>query len=212
MQEAQNNHELVSALVDGQLCGDAFAQAVEWVTEAKDARLTWQAYHVVGEVLRSGVAERSDRDAAFMQRLKLGLQQDTPYESNGDAPYFIAVSSVNTGGGGINRTRDVASNDSSYRWKLVAGLASLAIVSMIGWQVGGGWSATQLGGAQLAQQQPVQPFVSRQPVVAGNDLQVMIRDPQLDALLAAHRQFGGTSALQMPAGFIRNATFEGAAR
>jgi sigma-E factor negative regulatory protein RseA len=37
---------------------------------------------------------------------------------------------------------------------------------------------------------------------------VMIRDPQLDALLAAHRQFGGTSALQMPAGFLRRATFE----
>jgi len=36
----------------------------------------------------------------------------------------------------------------------------------------------------------------------------MIRDPQLDALLAAHRQFGGTSALQMPAGFLRRATFE----
>jgi sigma-E factor negative regulatory protein RseA len=41
---------------------------------------------------------------------------------------------------------------------------------------------------------------------------VMIRDPQLDALLAAHRQFGGTSALQMPTGFLRNATFEEGAR
>jgi sigma-E factor negative regulatory protein RseA len=39
----------------------------------------------------------------------------------------------------------------------------------------------------------------------------MLRDPQLDALLAAHRQFGGTSALQMPSGFLRNATYtEGA--
>ncbi|OYU41868.1 MAG: anti-anti-sigma factor, partial [Burkholderiales bacterium PBB4] len=42
--------------------------------------------------------------------------------------------------------------------------------------------------------------------------QVMIRDPHLAALLAAHKQFGGTSALQMPAGFLRNATFEGPAR
>jgi hypothetical protein len=31
----------------------------------------------------------------------------------------------------------------------------------------------------------------------------MLRDPQLDALLAAHRQFGGTSALQTPTGFLR---------
>jgi sigma-E factor negative regulatory protein RseA len=45
--------------------------------------------------------------------------------------------------------------------------------------------------------------------VAGNEgQQVMIRDPRLDELLAAHKQFGSTSALQMPAGFLRNATFE----
>jgi sigma-E factor negative regulatory protein RseA len=37
---------------------------------------------------------------------------------------------------------------------------------------------------------------------------VMLRDPQLDAFLAAHRQFGGASALQTPAGFLRNANFE----
>jgi sigma-E factor negative regulatory protein RseA len=30
--------------------------------------------------------------------------------------------------------------------------------------------------------------------------------------MAAHRQFGGTSALQMPTGFLRNATFEESAR
>jgi sigma-E factor negative regulatory protein RseA len=41
---------------------------------------------------------------------------------------------------------------------------------------------------------------------------VMIRDPRLDALLAAHRQFGGASALQMPSGFMRNATFEDGGR
>ena len=43
--------------------------------------------------------------------------------------------------------------------------------------------------------------------------QVMIRDPRLDELLAAHRQLGNnTSALQMPAGFLRNATFAGRER
>ena len=42
---------------------------------------------------------------------------------------------------------------------------------------------------------------------------VMIRDPRLDEMLAAHRQLGGgASALQSPAGMLRNATFEGPAR
>jgi sigma-E factor negative regulatory protein RseA len=40
----------------------------------------------------------------------------------------------------------------------------------------------------------------------------MIRDPQLDRLLAAHRQFGGATALQTSSGFLRSATFEGPAR
>ena len=39
----------------------------------------------------------------------------------------------------------------------------------------------------------------------------MLRDPRLDELLAAHRQLGG-AALQMPSGFLRNATFEGPGR
>jgi sigma-E factor negative regulatory protein RseA len=40
----------------------------------------------------------------------------------------------------------------------------------------------------------------------------MIRDPRLDELLAAHKQAGGATALQMPSGFLRNATFDGADR
>jgi sigma-E factor negative regulatory protein RseA len=37
---------------------------------------------------------------------------------------------------------------------------------------------------------------------------VMLRDPELDALMAAHQQMGGHSAWQMPSGFLRNATYE----
>jgi sigma-E factor negative regulatory protein RseA len=34
----------------------------------------------------------------------------------------------------------------------------------------------------------------------------VLRDPRLEQLLAQHRQYGGMSALQMPAGFLRDAT------
>ena len=36
----------------------------------------------------------------------------------------------------------------------------------------------------------------------------MIRDARLDGYLAAHKQFGGTSALGVPSGFLRNATHD----
>ena len=36
----------------------------------------------------------------------------------------------------------------------------------------------------------------------------VVRDARLEELLAAHKQFGATSALQEPSGFLRNATFD----
>ncbi|MDB5931304.1 MAG: anti sigma-E protein RseA, partial [Polaromonas sp.] len=36
----------------------------------------------------------------------------------------------------------------------------------------------------------------------------IVRDARLEELLAAHKQFGATSAFQESSGFLRNATFE----
>ena len=79
MQEVVNNRELLSALADGQLHGEEFARTVEWAGDAEEGRLTWHTYHVVRDVLRFGDAMESSRDAAFMQRLKLGLQQEASH-------------------------------------------------------------------------------------------------------------------------------------
>ena len=216
MQETMKNHELVSALADGQLRGAEFARTVQWLSQTEDARLSWHAYHLVGDVLRSGETMINAHDAAFVQRLKLCLQQEVPLVPSVDATYLTDEKTKLTRTNGINRSENWAANDTSFRWKLLAGAASLAVVSVIGWQALSGWG-DQRGADQFAQVpvQTVKPEVALQqeaPAVAAGEPQRMIRDPQLDALLAAHRQFGGTSALQMPAGFLRNATFEGAAR
>ncbi len=106
--------------------------------------------------------------------------------------------------------RGASANDAQFRWKLVAGLASVVAVAALSWSAlvpaGGGGQAAPL----LAQAVPaVQGAPGVQAVaMAGPGRQVMMRDPRLDQLLVAHKQFGGTSALQMPAGFLRNATYE----
>ena len=84
----------------------------------------------------------------------------------------------------------------------------------MGWALVVTQNSTASGGALLAQ---VQPAAAPAMAVATTsarpgDEAVMLRDPQLDELLAAHKQFAGSSALQSPAGFLRNATFEGPAR
>jgi len=212
MQDIEKNLELVSALADGQLHDDEYARALAFVNETEDARLTWHAYHVVGDVLRSGTAVNADRDAAFLGRLRRSLQQEAPPVANEVTIDLIAAHEVSMVDRGLNGLNEEAANESRYRWKWWAGLASLATISLIGWQVlvvGSDPGVTP----QLAQVTPVKPEVtSSSQLVVSREPQVMIRDPQLDALLAAHRQFGGTSALQMPTGFLRNATFEGAAR
>jgi sigma-E factor negative regulatory protein RseA len=163
-------------------------------------------------VLRAGQAIDSSRDSAFLARLKLGLQQETLRPISFDASDVNPEPALTEAADSPINLKTESANDSFFRWKWVAGLASLAVVSVMGWQTISVGShpheATQL--AQVTTS-PNTPVIPAQPTnVAGSA--VMIRDPQLDALLAAHRQFGGTSALQMPAGFLRNATFEGATR
>jgi sigma-E factor negative regulatory protein RseA len=158
------------------------------------------------------------RDADFVQRLKLRLQQEPLGLADFVATDLEAYGALSTRADGMEASEYKAANDTVFRWKLLAGVASMVVVSLIGWQAGGGWG-DRAGVPKLAQapiQVPVQTHQTEvaalQPALVGGEPQVMIRDRQLDALLAAHKQFGGTSALQVPTGFLRNATFEGATR
>ena len=234
----------ISALADGQLRGAAFARTVERMAADGEARATWHAYHVVGEVLRSGPGSCTG-DADFLTRLQARLAAEPMPARPGlpasvqtpDAIKRIANNDLATRTLGQNDAEKPAANTARFSWKLVAGFASVAAVAAIGWGVVGGLGGLDGGAAapQLAQQSApadspgaaprVAPVVARAAPVAADTAplvqqaltvagqpQVMIRDPRIDELMAAHKQFGGTSALQMPAGFLRNATFEGPAR
>ncbi len=106
----------------------------------------------------------------------------------------------------VARPQEAANdNDGLFRWKMVAGVAALAAVGSIVWGLVG--QQTAPSGAQLAQQSPTQNVITVQANAgSGQEPLVMIRDPRLDELLAAHKQFGGMSALQQPAGSLRSAS------
>ena len=107
--------------------------------------------------------------------------------------------------------RPVAANDAVFRWKLVAGLASLAAVVAVTWTIGTGGQDGQLAGPQMASATPMSESASTiQPVVVQTAQGQVLRDARLEQLLSEHRQFGGMSALQAPAGFLRNATYDAA--
>ncbi|MDB5913931.1 MAG: Sigma-E factor negative regulatory protein-like protein [Ramlibacter sp.] len=189
--DKMDNREIISALADGQLQGEAFVRGVQAAAADAQARQAWCAYHVVGEVLRTGRASAGSPPEDFLARLQQRLRDEQPLA----APLMTAPAPV--------RPDRAAAND--WRWKLVAGFASVAAVTAVGLNMIGapvGNSAQpQLAAAPGAAAQATQASASS-----------MIRDPRLDQLLAAHRQFGGATALQSSSGFLRNATFEAPAR
>ena len=152
-------------------------------------------------------------DPAFLGRLREQLALEPRHAGVATAQPLVQVAPAPREA--APHAQDAAANASVFRWKLAAGFASLAAVAALGWNAYLGLGGTAPQGAQLAAAQPPAEAVAPAFVATAGGpqgQQIMIRDPRLDELLAAHKQFGSTSALQMPAGFLRNATFEAPAR
>lgn len=197
--------EEISALADGRLSGSDFVHVVEAMAADDAARATWHDYHLIGDILRRGEQAAVGGGQEFLSRFQARMLNEPLLAE--PLLTFVTVQS-----GSLGRAEQLPANDAIFRWKLVAGLASLVAVVAIAWtatgELGPASSSQQLAQARSPMVATVAPM-SAQPVIsASGESQVMLRDPRLDELLAAHKQFGGTSALQMPAGFLRNATFE----
>ncbi len=189
-----SSREVLSALADGELRGAEFAAALDDAQQAESLE-TWHRYHLIGEVLRSSQTRCSAaHDSAFLQTLRGRLGTESVTLVAAIEPIVV---------------RADAANDGVWRWKMVAGLASVTAIGVMAWSVAGpllsGGSGAVLARADNG------PMPSGAVLVASPE-GTILRDARLDEMLAAHRQVGGNSALQMPAGFLRNATFEGNAR
>jgi sigma-E factor negative regulatory protein RseA len=206
----------ISALMDGALHGQD-ADAALAAAAQPEGRERWQLYHLIGDTLRAAdLAAHHDEGVLAGVRAAIRGPALVPEPVR----WMPAV------------LRHKAANDGMFRWKLVSGFASVVAVVAIGWNV---WSFSNVpSGQQMARAQAVSlPLAQLAPPpqvvklvvpsatanasgaaaaapdaqrLATSGDQQMLRDPQLDRLLAAHRRvaaFGdGTSV------FLRNATFE----
>lgn len=195
MEHDLKQREQLSALADGQLQGDEWTQALRFAAQ-DDGRDTWQLYHLVGDVLRSSELARADDGRAFLAQLHQKMAEEDPLPTRSMPEAQVQVLPV-------QMPVRQAANASVFRWKMVAGVASLAAVAAIGWNALDALRSSSPG-PQLASA----PAATQVAATGSQDQQVMLRDPRLDELLAAHKQFGGATALQMPAGFLRNANFD----
>lgn len=186
-----------------------------WAEPRQDAKAleTWHAYQVVGDALRGGLPLVTATPApSFLAGFQARFHQELsalPRMPAQEAPMGKAV---------LDPSRATAANDASFRWKMVAMAASVAAVMAVSWSVLGAFSGdgTPGAGPQIAVTEPrAEPSVvavtepePASPVIVRTGQGLLIRDARLEALLAEHRQYGGMSALQKPAGFLRNATYD----
>ena len=208
--------ERMSALADGALDAHAVASACAlWRADA-DARATWHAYQLIGDVLRSDdLAHGASTDAGFMQALRTRLADEAtvlapqPLASTDPKP-AVAVTAARRSG----------------RWSwlapsaVAAGFVAVAGVLMItrapdnaagaGPQVASLTPAAMPAMVSASALLPAPPATGDIQALAGNSQ--FVRDAQLDRYLAAHKQFAGSSALGVPSGFLRAATVEMAGR
>jgi sigma-E factor negative regulatory protein RseA len=177
----------ISDLADGQLQGDAFAQAMTLMNASGQARAQWHSLHLVGDVLRGKTPVSSADGADFLEKFRANMAKEPLLQVASDATL-------------IKFKQAAASNEPFFSWKWATGLGALAASVMLGLNLVGTTAVAPVTtGSQLVQ--------TSVPVTVDGQNAVMLRNPQLDALIAAHSQVGGGSAFQMPSGFLRSATF-----
>lgn len=192
--------ECLSAMVDGELGPTELVHAVGAAVGDPHSTRQWHAYHVVGDALRSAELAAAGKDLEFLQKFecRLALEAARPSANHNAMPgtldHGASMHSANAG---------------TLRWKLVAGAACSALAIVVGI---GQWQSGLQPHLQLSSVPAHSPSTMVSAVQPEAGTPVMIRDPELDGLLAAHQQLGGHSALQRSSGFLRNATFEVPAR
>ena len=212
--------ERLSALADGELeAGAVAALCTQWGQSA-EARATWHAYQLIGDVLRSDdLAGDPARDARFIESLRARLAAE---------PVVFApqpVAGPTAGARQVGRMAAAARRARRWSWMaptaVAAGFVAVAGVLTLTRTSGTlpeqqptlasglGQARNDAGAPAATLVGPTARSAEPQSLVASGEL---IRDARLDRYLAAHKQFAGSSALGVPSGFLRNATAEAAAR
>lgn len=215
--------ELVSALMDGQLRGPLLAQTVHDSSCDPQWLRRWDEYHLIGDAMRSPNAQGASFAAGspdFLARLRRRLAEEAPQQAQVKAQASSVVRHAVVPAFFKALTgRESPSKQSGFQpvllWQAVSACASTAALAAVAWHV----LLPVADGPQWAQSAPqqlsdakAQASSTALPVPDGLEIVdspkgPMLREAQLQNLLAAHKQASGNLALATPAGFLRSATF-----
>ena len=222
-EDRQEIRAMVWNLADGRLSGEAFGRAVQAAWQDAEGARAWHLTHLVGDVMRSQELAGRCLGAEFVQAVQTRIATEVFEPRAAHAVPRPADAAGLSEGLGEGR----ADPANGWSWHMVAGVGAMALALVAAFSLGGHWPSAEPAGT-LAQsgKLPEAPVLAAKPsaspaptpaaetaaaqvnATAAATPAVMLRDPRLDELLAAHRQMGGTSALQKPAGFFRNAAHQ----
>lgn len=184
-QDSDETWAALSSLADGEAGSEVQERCLVMWAEQAAARERWRHYQLIGDVLRSReLARDGAHDAAFLSALRERLARE-PVVLRPTRPTLV------------RRLRAWAAPMAA-----TAGVAAVAgVVVMLR-------SAPTPGDApQVAARPSTQPVAVSAPALVQQTQPVngrLIRDARLDRYLAAHRQSGTGTALQMPGGVVRS--------
>lgn len=208
--------EQISALADGEL-GDQHMEAAFAALRHQEARVDWEIYHQIGDVLRSDDMAVT-MSPQFNKRMLERLESEPTIVA---LPNTSFVSEHMVAGNVVQpRASIVPGSSSARRWAvpgmIAAAVATVAFVATPQLMVAmKGGSPLQGNESAIASAEQVQALkTSDTPLVAGQVASVaatmpegvVLRDPRIDDYLLAHQRF--SPSMYSTAQFARSATFE----
>lgn len=179
--------QALSSLADGQADANEQSRCLDQWSARADVRARWHEYQVIGDVMRSDeLGSSAADDAAFLQALRGRIAQEPqrllPAAAARPAPRRPAW------------LAPVA---------MAAGVGAVALTLTTLWPgvAPGPQSAVSLAAQRAPASAAAAPTAAPQVHMVSGQL---IRDARLDRYLAAHRQGGSGSALQMPGAVVRS--------
>ncbi len=204
----------LSALADGELAGEGVRRLCLTWRDDPEMRETWHAYNVIGDVMRSeDLASSIARDERFLAGLRARLADEPVVLAPQAAPpridHVAGAAFAPAGGRRANGRNWMAPVAVAAGFVMVVG--SMVVVTRAPAP-----SVTESARSSLTSPAPVAVAVDSHGRVASSPEFVatgeVIRDPQLDRYLLAHKQFSGGGAVGAPSAFLRNAATEVPAR
>ncbi|WP_259373483.1 sigma-E factor negative regulatory protein [Aquincola tertiaricarbonis] len=229
--DQQTRRQALSDLMDGAADDGAVARACAAWREDGQSRADWYAYHLIGDVLRSeDLAHRPQRDEAFLAALRTRLAAEPVVLAPQQAPQIelpqpLAAPRRAANGGPAGRAGTGRRSFWRRAWAAPTAVAAgfMAVAGVLVVTRVAEVPGTAPGGAVIAGAPAtagIQPVVATLPPAQATAVPVsvpvangrLIRDARLDRYLAAHKQYGSSSVLAMPAVSVRVAAPAGSER